>query len=382
MVTQAGSLKVQLIAKPESGMSGTFRYTGGLYQGLQEAGLDVCLAFPDPPPVPRPVTRGLKRLGLDLQTFFASYPLRSHLGQADVYHITTQTMAMLLCFQRIPGRVVVTVHDIIPYLVRHDRELNTFRHPFDYLFYCLALIGLRRADALIAVSNYTKRTLVEALRIEPEQIRVVYEAVEHEQFHPLAVPDTFRAKYGLNTEGRHILYVGSEDPRKNLSSLIRALAQVKQKVNQVKLLKVGAPHFGRERQRLLALVAELGLQDDVLFFGQVPKADLPLFYNVVELLVIPSLYEGFGLPALEAMACGRPVIVSDRGALPEVGGSAALIVNPTDIAKLEAQITHVLEDQEYAHALGQVGYQRAQTFQPARQAEATLALYNRVGQAR
>lgn len=368
-------MRIQLIAKPDSGMTGTSRYTSGLYQGLREAGVDVRLTFPEPPPVPAPVVRGLRRLGMDLRAFFASYPLRAYLDDADVYHITTQTMATLLWFQRIHP-VIVTVHDIIPYLVRHDAELNTFRHPVDYLFYRLALVGLRRADALIAVSESTKRTLVEALGLPAGQIHVIHEAVDHEKFHPMAVPDPFHAKYKLDKEGRrYVLYVGSDDPRKNLRTLVQAFAMVRQQAEDAKLLKVGLPCFAQERARLLALVAELELQECVLFFEHVPDEDLALFYNVADVFVMPSLYEGFGLPVLEAMACGKPVIISDRGALPEVGGSAALTVNPTDIVRLAAQITHVLEDQEYAHALGQAAYQRAQTFQSARQAEATLAIY-------
>jgi glycosyltransferase involved in cell wall biosynthesis len=368
-------MRIQLITKPGSGMTGISRYTENLYKGLKTAGVDVHLTFPDPVLTWDPAQRGLKRLGLDVEAFFASYPLRARLDGSDVYHLTGQTLATLLLSQRVPGRVVVTVHDIIPYLVRHYRELNTLRHPFDYLFYRLALIGLRRADALVAVSNYTKQTVVEALGIAPERIHVVHEVVEHERFRPLAVPETFRAKYGLDNGTQYILHVGSDDPRKNLASLVRALAQVKRQVSHVKLLKVGAPHFERERQRLLALVAELGLQDDVLFFGQVPEAELPLFYNVADLLVMPSLHEGFGLPVLEAMACGKPVIVSDRGSLPEVGGNAVLTINPIDVEMLAAQITYLLENREYAHWLGQAGYQRAQTFQSARQAEATIAIY-------
>ncbi len=375
MVMKAKFLRVQLIAKPDSGMTGTSRYTSGLYQGLREAGMDVCLTFPDPPPVPAPVVRGLRRLGMNLRAFFASYPLRAHLDDADVYHITTQTMATLLWFRKFPAPVVVTVLDIIPYLVRDDPELNTFRHLIDYLFYRLALAGLRRADALIAISEYTKRTLVETLGLPPERIHVVYPAVDHERFRPMDVPEGFRMKYELSKEWRYILYVGSDDPRKNLCTLLRAFALVKQQVSNVKLLKVGVPHFVQERARLLTLIAELGLQEDVLFFDHVPGEDLPLFYNVADVFVLPSLYEGFGLPALEAMACGAPVIVASSSSLPEVMGDAGIMVNTTDATDWADQIAKVLVEPDYAQALALAGQERALMFQIHRQAEATISVY-------
>jgi len=375
MVKEVKSLRVQLIAKPDSGMTGTSRYTSELYRGLQEAGVDVCLTFPDPPPVPGPMMRGLKRLRIDLRAFFASHPLRSHLDHADVYHITTQTMATLLWFQRFPAPVVVTVLDIIPYLVRHDQELDTSRHVVDRLFYQLALDGLRRADALIAISEYTKRTLVEALGLPPERIHLVYPAVDHERFWPMEVPDGFRVKYGLNKKWRYILYVGSDDPRKNLRALVRAFALVKQRVDNVKLLKVGAPHFVQERQRLRALVAELGLQEDVLFFDHVPDEDLALFYNVADAFVMPSLYEGFGLPVLEAMACGTPVVCSNAAALPEIAGDAALLVDPDDADGLAETICTLLEDEGLWERFHQAGLKRATRFPWARTAQETVRIY-------
>jgi len=371
-------MRVQLIAKAGPSMTGTSRYTTDLYRALQTTGVDVQLTFPTSAPIPRPVRRGLKRLGLDTEAFFASYPLRARLDRVDIYHLTTQTLATLLLFHRFPRPVVVTVLDIIPYLVRHDPELNTFRHPVDYLFYRLALVGLRRADALIAISEYTKRTLVEALGLSPEHIHIVYPAVDHERFRPMEVPDAFRARYGLDKERRYILYVGSDDPRKNLKTLIRAFALVKQQVGEVKLLKVGAPHFMRERQRLLALIAELGLEQDVLFFDEVPDEDLPLFYNVADVFVMPSLYEGFGLPVLEAMACGVLVIVASMASLPEVVGDAGIVVNPIDVEELSGQICRVLLNGDIYKDLSRAGREHAQMFRLSCQAEATESVYTKI----
>ena len=194
------------------------------------------------------------------RAFFANYPLRAQLESADLYHLTGQMLATLLLFQQFPRPVVVSVLDIIPYLVHEDPELNTFRHPIDYMFYRLALAGLRRADALIAISEYTKRTLVDALHLREKQIHVVYPTVDHEKFRPMLVSDAFLSRYGLAKELQYILFVGSEAPRKNLSTLIRAFAQVKQHLPRVKLLKVGSSQFSQERRKLEALIASLGLR--------------------------------------------------------------------------------------------------------------------------
>src|SRR6266498_3334569 len=148
---------VQLIGKHESEMTGTSRYTSDLYQGLMAAGLDTQLTFPVKHIIPAVIQNSLNHIHLDLQSFFASYPLNVNLNGTDIYHLTGQMLATLLLFKRFPKPVVVTVLDIIPHLVQHLPELNTFRHPAEYMFYKLALIGLRRTNGIIAISEYTQR---------------------------------------------------------------------------------------------------------------------------------------------------------------------------------------------------------------------------------
>jgi len=369
------TMRVQLIAKPDPEMTGTSRYASELHRGLQESGVDVRLTFPDPFPPAGPLTRGLKRLGMDLRTFFASYPLRVRLDQADVYHITSQTMAALLCFQRFPAPVVVTVLDIIPHLVRGDRELNTSRHVLDRFFYRLALAGLRRADALIAISQYTKRTLVEVLNLPADRVHVVYPAVDHNKFCPLEVPDAFRAKYGLSADWRYILYVGSDDPRKNLPTLLHALAAARQQFSGVKLLLVGSSQFPQERQHLTDLVETLGLQGQVLFLERVADEDLPLLYNLAGALAMPSVYEGFGLPVAEAMACGTPVVCSNATSLPEVAGSAALLVSAHDAGEMATALLRALNDRDLAGEMRRKGLIQAAGFTPGRVTAGLMQAY-------
>jgi glycosyltransferase involved in cell wall biosynthesis len=317
----------------------------------------------------------LKRLGLDLSTFFAGFPLRARLDRADLYHLPAQTMATLLCFQRFPGPVVVTVLDIIPHLVRGDRELDTSRHAVERFFFRLAMVGLKRADVLVAISEYTKGTLVQALGLSEERIHVVYPAVDHERFRPLDVPPQFRARYGLEEGGPCLVYVGSDDPRKNLPVLLEALGAVKLQLPSVKLMLVGASQFPQQRMRLIGLVETLGLQGQVRFLDRVPDEDLPLLYNLACALAMPSLYEGFGLPVAEAMACGTPVVCSNATALPEAAGTAALLVSPRDPEPMAEALLRALTDEDLAAEMRREGLVQAAGFTPARVTDGLLGAY-------
>lgn len=355
-------MHIQLIAKRESTMSGTLRYASNLYQSLAELGLNAALTFPERTTVPTFIQGSLKNVSIDLETFFANYPLRASLNGADIYHLTGQMLATLLLFQRFPKPVVVSVLDIIPYLVRDQPEMNTFRHPGDKLFFRLALTGLRRANVLIAISNYTRQTLIETLKLPADRIQVVYPGVDLNKFKSMTVPEAFWSKYGLRKEGKYILFVGSEDPRKNFSTLIKAFALVKQAMPGVKLIKVGSANFLQERQKLITLIDSLNLQQDILFMNYVPEEDLPLFYNAAEVLAMPSIYEGFGLPIAEAMACGTPVVYGRAGSLPEVGGTAGIQVAPHDVEGMAESLLRLLDDPGERSRRKQAGQEQAATF--------------------
>ncbi|MBC7261777.1 MAG: glycosyltransferase family 4 protein, partial [Chloroflexi bacterium] len=207
------------------------------------------------------------------------------------------------------------------------------------------------------------------------RIHVVYCAVDREQFKPLPVPASFRQKYGLDEGLRYILYVGSEDPRKNLATLIQAFKIVQQQRPSARLIKAGAAHFGAQREELRALVAQLELEDKVHFLDRVPEEDLPLLYNAADVFVLPSLYEGFGLPALEAMSCGTPVVAAERASLPEVVGEGGVLVDPVDPRALAHVLASLLSDPECRAAASQAALQQAAQFSLERQAEETLNVY-------
>jgi glycosyltransferase involved in cell wall biosynthesis len=307
-------------------MTGIGRYAAEVSQGLQQVGVDLHHAQVRNP-VPAPLSRLGSRIGYDLEAFAKSYPLRASVRRGYLTHLTSQTLAILLITQRLPRPVVVTVHDILPFLLRDDPELNIYRHQVDRAIDGLAMRGLRRADRLIADSHYTKRTLTEALGICPERVDVVHLGIDANHFTPRPVPADFFPRYGLPSGRRYVLFVGSEDPRKNVSLLLRAIALVSQTIPDVLLIKVGAPAFTQQREYHLELCQKLGIADMVRWVDVVPEADLPLFYNAADVLAFPSRYEGFGLPVLEALACGTPVAAARISSIPELVGDAATLID-------------------------------------------------------
>jgi glycosyltransferase involved in cell wall biosynthesis len=333
---------IQLVHKPLSPRTGIGRYAATLEQGLRNAGVDVRVAALRAP-LPAPLSSFTRRLGYNVEAFLASYPVRADLHRERLTHLTSQTLVTLLYAQRLPRPVIVTVHDILPYLLRGDPELRVYRHRAEEFADRLAVRGLRRADRLIANSHYTKQTIVDTCGIEPDRIDVVHLGVDLDRFRQRAVPAEFRARYALPGDRRYILFVGSEDPRKDLASLLRAIPLVRERVDDVVLLKVGAPAFPWQRHRHRQLCEELGIAGIVRWFDEVPEEDLPLFYNVAHVFALPSRYEGFGFPVIEALACGTPVVARRVGSIPElVDGVATLVdrLTPDAMAKaLSASIT-------------------------------------------
>ena len=174
--------------------------------------------------------------------------------------------------------------------------------------------------------------------------------------------------------------MGSEDPRKKLGTLLEALALLKQRGLAVRLLKVGASGHPKYRRALTEQVASLGVEDLVTIVGEVADTDLPLFYSAADAFTLPSDVEGFGLPALEAMACGTPVVWSDAGALPEVAGDAAVMVPVGDAEALAAATANILRDCTLRERLVERGLHRCRQFTWAATAQHTRAVYDALQQ--
>ena len=288
---------------------------------------------------------------------------------AELLHLPNHHMGRYAIGLRTP--YVVTVHDLIRYLDAQGRALYIHRpNARDRLLVRADARGIQQAAAVIAVSQTTKRDLVTHLGVDAERIFVVHEGVDHALLRPterrlLAEP--------------YVLFVGSEQPRKNLRRLFLAFAVLKRdrRFRALRLVKVGRAG-GQEapfRAQTLAAAAEAGIERDLVFTGRVPEADLAAYYSGAACLVLPSLYEGFGLPPIEAMACGCPVVVSTAGALPEMTDGAALAVEPTDVGALADAMRRVLVDDEVRADLHRRGLRHARAFSWERTARETTAVY-------
>jgi glycosyltransferase involved in cell wall biosynthesis len=249
--------------------------------------------------------------------------------------------------------------------------------PLDRLYHCVvAPIYVRRADAVISVSEDATRRILESLRMKREKIATIHSAVG-ERFRPIHDPERLaavRKKYDLPE--RFLLYVGQIYPMKNVGGIIKAYARLREVIPH-KLVIVGRPT--RRSKSELALIDRYGLRGDVMVTGYVPDAEIPVFYNLAELFVFPSLYEGFGLPLLEAMACGCPIVTSAGGATEEVAGDAARLVNPRDPASIAEGIDDLLHDPAARSELVERGLQRAQRFTWERCAREVLQVLHSVG---
>ena len=268
---------------------------------------------------------------------------------------------------------VVTIHDLIPLILPAYRGSLLVR-----AYTRLVAAAARRADAVIADSQASKRDIVRLLGIPSHRVHVVYLAAD-EKFGPVkdaALMEAVRRKYGL--PDRYILYLGGFDCRKNVATLLQAFAHLRRPAD-LKLAIAGklperdTPFFPHPRR----LAEELGLEERVAFIGWVAEEDKPALYTGAVAFVFPSLYEGFGLPVLEAMACGTPVVASDRASLPEVVGQGGLLVDPTDVDDLAAAMERLLTDEGLRAELGERALAQAAKFRWEKTARETLAVYRK-----
>jgi glycosyltransferase involved in cell wall biosynthesis len=272
-----------------------------------------------------------------------------------------------------PCPTVVTVHDLAYILFPHFFSLRD-----RLLLSTLVPISLRRAAKVIAVSQRTKEDLMAHYHLPENKVAVTYEAAS-EAFRPIeqqAELTEVRERYGLHEP--FILTIGNLQPRKNMIHLVKAYASLHRKGFAHQLVIAGQAYW--RTSDIYRAVKEWGLEDKVLFTGYVPDADLPLLYNAADLFAFVSLYEGFGLPVLEAMACGTPVVSSRAGSLPEVVGDAGLLVDPLDVEDIAQAMAEVLSRPEFASQLRERGLKQAANFSWRRTAEETLRVYEEVVQ--
>lgn len=293
-------------------------------------------------------------------------PLYLRQASLDLFHGTNYEVPL---WNR--RRTVVTIHDLSVLLHPHNHEPHLVRRARHRL-----PLMARSAAMIITVTESMKREICEHLGIRGEKVVVTPEAPRG-TFQPVPLNETIETRRRLGIEDEFILFVGTIEPRKNLLKLVRAFDEIRRQTSLRPQLVIAGGE-GWLMDELFSFVESSGISDRLRFTGYLPDEDLRALYSSCRICVYPSLYEGFGLPPLEAMACGAPVIASRIPALVETLGSAARMVDPADVQALARGIIELWEDQEQRRQFSSAGLQRAATFSWETTARLTLEVYHEV----
>jgi glycosyltransferase involved in cell wall biosynthesis len=269
-------------------------------------------------------------------------------------------------------RTVITQHGFAAlmfedYVSRTDRLVNR------------ALLRLApSADLTLTASESERDELLKRAPIDPGRVIVIHHGVDHDRFFPPADPDAAReeVRRRLGVEGRYVLYVSNHQRKKNPERLVQAFAQVASEHPDISLVLVG--RSGSSFGRVQDLIEQFGLRPRTHVLGHIPDDALPALFASATVFALPSLHEGFGIPVLEAMACGTPVVASNVYALPEVCGDAAELVDPYSVDSIAEALLLIIGDPERARTLRELGLARAETFTWRRAAEQHLDAYEQL----
>lgn len=296
---------------------------------------------------------------------YSQFKLRENNFDLDIIHSPeNSTLVTKLKFQK----KIITVHDIRQH-VFPEFNIETM------LSYLFLPTTLKNADKIITVSNSTKNDIINYFQISADKIQVIYEAAD-KKFKPLEHEDLLPIKKKYSLDFPFILYVGNLSKHKNIPQLIKAFYNIRKLDCNHKLVIAGKKKW--KYKEIFDLIDKLDLHDEVIFTGYVSDKDLPALYNLADLFVYPSIYEGFGLPPLEAMACGCPVITSNTSSLPEVVGDAGIMVDPYDVDELSTAIFKVLSNDVVRKDLVIKGLDRVKMFSWEKCAKDTINVYYEV----
>jgi glycosyltransferase involved in cell wall biosynthesis len=343
--------------------TGNETYIRGLLRGLEAMGRREAVAVRRPDVDVGAHEAVLLPRRSDAARLLADLPAAARSCGADVIHSTYAAPPRARCAR------VVTVHDV-----------SFLAYPEWFTPRDLAVLNagvrfsVRRAERVIVPSQHARDELIALLAVPEQRIAVTPEAADA-RFHPLddAETDATLRRYGLSRP--FVLSVGNQQPRKNLGRLLQAWKMLAAAgLDGGCRLVIAGGHHGR-RDDLASLAGALGLNEHMQLLGYVPHEDVPALYSAAEAFVFPSLYEGFGLPLLEAMACGTPVACSSVTSLPEVAGDAAVFFDPLDVSGMAATLGALVNDRELRAALRERGLRRAALFSWEACARATVTVY-------
>jgi glycosyltransferase involved in cell wall biosynthesis len=292
------------------------------------------------------------------------------IGKSDIYHLPCPDVIGIYS-----GKLIVTIHDLIYKTYPQAHSPETIELTEKYMQAIAA-----KADKIICISENTRRDFHAFFNIPYEKTCVVYNGVDHQLFYPLPQEERRHAAGQLKELGidkPYILYVGTLEPRKNLHGLLESFARLKsKKVFHGQLVVVGMKGWMQEGTG--ELVKKLGIERDVIFTGFISDDQLRQLYNMAELFVFPSFYEGFGFPILEAFCCGAAVITSKTSSCAEIALDAALTIDPKDTEEIAQAMEQVLTDKSIKESLQGAGLKRAQEFSFLTTAQKTLDVYSKI----
>ncbi|MCX7593401.1 MAG: glycosyltransferase family 4 protein [Fischerella sp.] len=301
------------------------------------------------------------------------YPAIIKQQKADIFHIIDHSDGHIIYWLKSTGKpIVVTCHDLINFLQPENIQDGSRLSFFSTAFWKFAVKGIRLANHIITVSAHTAKDVRQILGLESERLTVAPNAVDS-SFCPLSATEiqAFRQQHQISPQTICLLNVGSNQPRKNIFTILRVLAVLKAKDVSVHLFKTGAD-FNSEQKKFIHTHK---LENNITYLGKPDNATLVQIYNAADILVSPSLYEGFGITILEAMACGTPVITSNTTSLPEVAGDAAILVQPTDVEAIAEAVIHLNSDPDFRQQLIDKGLTRAKSFTWEKTAEQVASIY-------
>jgi glycosyltransferase involved in cell wall biosynthesis len=368
-------LDAQPLLGPKSGIA---RYVKNLHDHLKLFhDLDVTLAF----------NRILKNIDIDLtdaDVVNRRYPykvirrlMKPNLlyefpfdlfrsSKPDIFHGTNFTRTPIF-----KGKTVITIHDLAYMRYPETTSKRILNHHSKWVPF-----SAKKSDRIIVVSKHTKRDVIELLNIPEEKIDVVYLAAE-EHFRPMQEENVLGTLKNYNLPNRYILFVGTLEPRKNLIGLLKSYLLLKQNYGtKEKLVIVGAK--GWKYSPIFEWIQQNRLEKEVLFTGFIADQDLVALYNGAAVFVMPSIYEGFGIPLLEAMQCGIPVLGSNTSSIPEVVGDAGILVDPKDNQRWAEEIYRMLADESHHRCYSKKSLEQAQKFSWSRTAYETRLVYDKI----
>lgn len=294
---------------------------------------------------------------LNLKNVYKIYGLK--FNSNDVNYFTDSGLSYMLAFKKI-SKSAIWCWDICALFLKYFSTKSKLFSKFNCRY-------MKKANMIVSASNNTKRDLINYLKFPEEKIRTIYVGIDHEIFKPIKNKEFDREflieKYNLSSDEKILLYVGGEQPRKNLLTLIKSIHSLKKTI-PCKLLIVGPRDWGENyHKKLIEMVKLYDLEKNIIFVGNFPYEKVPFFYNTADVFVFPTYYEGFGLPLLEALACGCPVVTTNCSSVPEVVGDAAIKINdPFDHHLLAEKIKEVLVNDGLRQDMIRKGLKQAKKF--------------------